>query len=138
MGYRHLTFCLALLAGSAAAQTVGIHTVSVHEHSGFNNINPGLYIRYDNGLTGGFYRNSYKRESAYLGYTIETRSFHNLSAAATIGGVTGYPAARVMPLVVPSIAYHFDQSAIRLGIVPRPPKTGAAAALHLMLETHIK
>ena len=137
MGFRYLITLLAFVASAATAQTVGIHTVSVHEHSGFNNVNPGLYLRYASGLTAGFYRNSYRRESAYLGYTIETPQWRDFSAAVTVGGVTGYPAASVMPLVVPSIAYHFDQSTVRLGIVPRPPKTGAAAALHLMFEQHL-
>lgn len=132
-----LRFILLLLFPIfASAQTVGIHTVSVHEHHGFNNTNPGLYIRYDNGLTGGFYRNSYRRESAYIGYTMEARS-GPVSAALTVGAVTGYPAASVMPLVVPSVAYHFGSNAVRVGIIPRPPKTGAAAALHLMFEAHI-
>jgi hypothetical protein len=134
MGFRYLITVLAFLAGSATAQTVGVHTFSVHERSGFNNVNPGMYVRLDNGLTAGFYKNSYTRESGYVAYTVETD--RQLSVAITVGGVTGYPAARVMPLVVPSIAYHFDKSAVRLGIVPRPPKAGAAAALHLMVEHH--
>jgi hypothetical protein len=134
MGFRYLITLLAFVASAATAQTVGVHTVSVHEHSGFNNVNPGLYVRLDNGLTAGFYKNSYSRESGYLAYTIETD--RQVSVALTVGGVTGYPTARVMPLVVPSVAYHFDQSAVRLGIVPRPPKTGSAAALHLMVEHH--
>ena len=132
-----LRFILLLLFPVlASAQTVGVHTVSVHEHHGLNNTNPGLYIRYDNGLTGGFYRNSYRRESAYLGHTMEARN-GSVSAAVTVGAVTGYPAAKVMALVVPSVAYHFGDSAVRVGIIPRPPKTGAAAALHLMFESHI-
>ncbi len=132
-----LFLALWFLAGAACAQSVGVHTVSVHEKPGFNNTNPGLYVRHDNGLTLGFYNNSYSRQSVYVGYTIETAPWHNFSAAMTVGGVTGYPAAKVMVLAVPSIAYHFGDSAVRLGIVPRPPRAGAAAALHLMFETHI-
>jgi hypothetical protein len=132
-----LRFILLLLFPLLAnAQTVGLHTISHHEHAGFNNSNPGLYIREDNGLTFGFYRNSYSRESVYLGYTTETRS-GAVSAALTVGAVTGYPAAKAIALVVPSVAYHFGNNAVRVGIIPRPPKTGASAALHLMIETHI-
>jgi len=129
--------CLMLLAGSASAQTVGIHTFSIHEKSGFNNTNPGLYVRHDNGVTYGFFKNSYRRDSAYLAYTVETEEWKNFTLAMTVGGVSGYPAAQVMILAVPSITYHFGQSAVRIGIVPRPPRTGAASALHLMFETHI-
>ena len=124
------------LSTLASAQTIGLHTVSVHEHAGMNNTNQGLYIRLDNGLTAGFYRNSYRQQSAYLAWTFETDQWHGLSAAVSVGGVSGYPAAKVMALIVPSVAYHVGESAVRVGIVPRPPKTGAAAALHLMFEHH--
>lgn len=134
---KRIIFALLLsFSAVAGAQTIGLHTVSAHEHSGMNNTNPGLYVRFDNGLTAGFYRNSYREQSAYLAWTVESAQWHNLSAAITAGGVSGYPSARVMALVVPSVAYHVGESAVRLGIVPRPPKTGAAAALHLMLERH--
>lgn len=127
---------LASLSTLAPAQTIGLHTVSRHEHSGMNNTNPGLYYRADNGFTAGFYRNSYREQSAYLAWTFETDQWRGITAAVTVGGVSGYPAAKVMALVVPNVAYHVGESAVRIGIVPKPPSHGTAASLHLMLEHH--
>lgn len=128
-------FFLLLFPVLASAQTVGLHAVSAHQHGGMNNVNPGLYIRHDNGITAGFYRNSYRRESVYIGYTTEVRR-GPVSAALTIGAVTGYPAAPIMALAVPSVAYHFGNNAVRLGIVPKPPSHGTSASVHLMAERH--
>lgn len=125
-----LFFCF-----SAHAQTVGIHTISAHTNGGMNNVNPGVYVRLDN-VTFGTFRNSHRQQSAYLGYTFDRR-FGDVSAAVTVGGITGYPAASVMPMVVPSVAYHFGQHAVRVGIVPKPPVHGSSAAVHLMFETGI-
>jgi hypothetical protein len=71
----------------ATAATYGLHVSTVHipasDH--LNNVNPGAYVRYDNGATAGFYRNSYKRLSVYAGWTWESGPF-----ALTVGGITGY------------------------------------------------
>jgi hypothetical protein len=124
-----------LLSASAHAQTVGIHTVSVHENEGYNNVNPGLYLRLDNGVTLGTLRNSESRQSVYVGYTAETPAWHALRAAVTVGGITGYRAAPVMPLVVPSVAYEFAPTfRVRLGYIPRPPVKNSSSALSLMFE----
>lgn len=133
---RFIIAALLFLASAANAQTVGIHTVSVHAHGGYNNVNPGLYVRHG-GITFGTYRNSYRKQSAYLGYTLETPQWHSMTAAVTVGAITGYERASVMPMLVPSVAYHFGRSAVRLGIVPRPPVNGGSAAMHLMFETRL-
>lgn len=127
---------LLLFCASAQAQTVGIHTISGHTNGGMNNVNPGLYVRLGNNVTFGTFRNSNRRQSAYLGYTAEYR-WRDVSVGLTIGGITGYRAAPVMPMVVPSVAYHFGKHAVRVGIVPKPPVHGSSAAVHLMFETAI-
>jgi hypothetical protein len=128
---------LALLCHFAAsAQTVGLHLVSAHQHGGLNGINPGIYVRFDNGATFGTYRNSHRRQSSYAAWTFETEAVAGFSAALTVGAITGYPAAEVMPMLAPSVAYRVSDYAARLAIVPRPPLAGASAALHLMFETH--
>jgi hypothetical protein len=119
---------------AASAQTVGLHLVSAHQHGGLNGINPGIYARFDNGLTVGTYRNSYGRQSVYAADTFETDQVHGFSAALTVGAITGYPAAKVMPMLAPSVAYHFGADAVRLALVPKPPSHGSSAALHLMIE----
>lgn len=125
-----LVFALACI--DCNAQTIGLHTISAHQHGGFSNVDPGIYVRSE-GWTGGIYRNSYRKISTYAGYTWETEG--TISFAVTVGAVTGYPAAPIMPLLVPSMAVHFGGDAVRLGFVPRPPTgAGSSAALHLMVE----
>ena len=134
---RFIAALLLFFASIAQAQTVGVHTISAHEHGGFSNVDPGLYIRQDSGWTYGAYRNSHRRGSMYFGKTWETPEWHSLSLAVTAGGVTGYPAGAVTPLFVPSVAYHFGKSAIRIGLIPKPPYQGSSAAVHLMIEQSI-
>ena len=136
--FRVFFLCVALMFSvSARAQQwdVGLHTFSLHQHgSKLSNFDPGVYARYD-GWTGGVFRNSYRRMSVYGGYTFET-STAPWSAALTVGAVTGYPAASVMPLAVPSVAFKFGDNSVRLGFVPKPPSHGTSASLHLMFEHH--
>jgi hypothetical protein len=121
---------LGVFALAAQAQTFGVHVASVHSGDGMNNFNPGAYVRFDNGLTAGTYLNSHKRQSAYVGYTLETAGA--LSIALTVGVVSGYKGS--WALVVPSAAYHTKYGSVRLGFVPKPPVDGSCSALHLMLE----
>ena len=124
-----------LFAGSAQAQTFGIHAASIHEKQGMNNTNPGAYVRFENGATFGTYFNSIRKQSNYIAWSFETEQWHRLSAAITVGAVTGYQ-AKLSALIVPSIAYHSNAATVRIGIVPRPPVHGGSAALHLMVERH--
>lgn len=136
MGFRHLIQVLLLcFSFCAQAQTFGIHTFSLHERPGMNNTNPGVYVRFDNGLTVGTYFNSHRKQSTYAGWSFETGKWHGLTAAVTAGAVTGY-AQKVSVLLVPSIALHSDAGTARLGIVPRPPVRGGCGAVHLMFERH--
>lgn len=130
---RYLLLLLFLFCGSAQAQTVGLHIISGHTNGGMNNFNPGLYVRLGNDVTFGTFRNSHRQQSAYVGYTFEARR-GSVSAALTLGVITGYPSASVMPMAVPSVAYHFGKHAVRVGIVPKPPIHGSSAAVHLMFE----
>jgi hypothetical protein len=143
---------------AASAQTVGLHLVSAHQHGGLNGINPGIYARFDSGLTLGTYRNSYGRQSVYAAETFETDQVHGFSAALTVGAITGYgrvfgpqycerAEASTNPniicyrdgralafLIAPSIAIHAGEYAVRLGLIPRVGVKDAA--LHLMIEQH--
>jgi hypothetical protein len=124
----------------AEGPTVGAHLVTAH--FGGHDLQPrtpGLYARADagalRGLTGGVYRNSYARTSAYLGWTGQSddRRF-----ALTVGAVTGYPAAPVMPLLVPSARIPLSRepggAALRVAFIPKPVRHGTAAGLHLSVE----
>jgi hypothetical protein len=155
-----LRFILLLLFPVlAGAQTVGLHLVSGHASGGLNNANPGAYVRFDNGVTVGTYRNSYRRNSVYLGYTAETSATDRLSLAVTVGAITGYQreewagtcldghvttgtetcylgrGGKVSPLFVPSFAYRNGNSAVRFGLIPNATAK-SIRAVHVMVEHH--
>jgi hypothetical protein len=155
-----LRFILLLLFPVwASAQTVGLHLVSGHTQGGLNNTNPGIYARFDSGLTVGAYRNSFRRNSVYLGYTVETSPTDRLSVAVTAGAITGYQreewcgrclngnigtksnpcfagdGGKVSPMLVPSIAYRHGEYAARFGIIPDASRK-SIRAVHLMVERH--
>ena len=114
-------------------KSVGLHLVSAHfDDSDFESVNPGLYVRLNNGATAGAYRNSMRRVSAYAGWTWDT-DFHGFRPAITAGVVTGYERA-VMPLLVPSISTPaVDGFRARFTFIPKVEK-GGSSALHLSLE----
>lgn len=52
-----------------ASVTLGLHLASAHfPERDFSPVNPGIYFRTEQGLTGGFYRNSLGRITAYGGW----------------------------------------------------------------------
>lgn len=119
---------------SAKASTIGAHIGSWHDKPGFNNVNPGLYYRHDNGATVGIYRNSIRRTSTYAGWTFERDLSPSVSAAVTVGVVTGYE-MRVAPLVVPSVAVGSDAFRVRLAVIPQVHEKQGASVAHLSIET---
>ena len=134
MLFTSLLLCVGvLLAGDAMAdetRTYGVHTVSVHSRSGFNNVNTGMYVRWPSGAMVGGYLNSERRGSLYAGWHLESDA-HPIGLTAMI--VTGYRAG-IKVGVVPSIRMRLDEStSLRLLLVPKTQKSGAAAA-HLTLE----
>lgn len=115
-----------------ASDTVGLHLASAHSKAGYETGTLGVYVRRSDGLTAGVLRNSYGRLSMHAGWTFETgdRRF-----AITVGAITGYPAATVAPLVVPSVRIPLASPwAARLSLLPKPPQHGSATALHLSVE----
>lgn len=106
-----------------------------HEDVKYNNFNPGIYWRDDSGLTLGGYWNSYRKPTAYVGWTWETPRWHDLSAAATVALATGYKgragAGVLRPMILPSIAWDATKTVTtRLGFGP----SQGGAIFHLTLE----
>ena len=124
---RFIIAALCLFCTQASAQTFGLHVGSYHDKPGFNNVNPGAYVRFANGVTAGFYRNSIDRDSVYVGYTAE-RFIGPVGFAVTAGAITGYR-HDVLPLLVPSIKF----SHLRLAFIPKAAK-GGSGSVHVMLE----
>lgn len=133
-----LGVCLGVLMAAAmspacADTRVGVHVGSYHFEGDFNNFNPGAYV-YHNGWTTGTYYNSERRQSVYAGYTFEHYLTADLSVAVTVGAITGYLRAPVLPLVLPSAAYKLTaRDSVRIGFVP-PVGKGSSAAVHVMFE----
>lgn len=160
--------CSALLALGLACNpdllpsVVGVHVFSYHIQKGgspdgrgqWNNHNPGIYARWDNGLTVGTYENSIYRRTTYLGWTLHDDADR---FAVTIGVMTGYdklsndPDARYayrcdgphgcrevrvkdtfVPMIVPSVRLGITESlSARVAAVVQP---GGPPLLHFMLE----
>lgn len=131
-----LALLVAALAVAPCAQaqetkhTFGLHLVSYHEpDKTYNNTNPGAYYRHPDGWTAGFYRNSVRRDSIYIGYTWKYGIFD-----ITTAGVTGY-FDKVQPLLVPSVSLGTWYGVTpRIAYIPRVEKKIGSHVLHLMLE----
>jgi hypothetical protein len=100
----------------ALASTFLLHTVSGHGTGGYNNLNPGLGIRSDSGLTLGAYCNSESRSarfpgakvcqpSAYLGQHYDWNLVPGVRFGLTGGVLVGYSRAQVLPFVLPSLLF---------------------------------
>lgn len=119
-----------------AGLVLGLNLATVHSAPGFETATPGIYARAEMGLSGGLYRNSHGRASAWLGWTWESGSFlGERRFAVTVGAVTGYPAKPVMPLLVPSVRFGLAEGVdLRLALIPKPPQVGSAWGLSLAVE----
>lgn len=73
--------------------------------------------------------------SVLAAHTWSTDESARISAAITVGGITGYELAPVVPMVVPSVALRLTPTlAVRALLLPRwHPKQGATA-VHLAIE----
>jgi hypothetical protein len=129
-----LALALALPAWSGTF-TLGTHVASGHAKGGYNNFNPGMYLRYQD-WAAGFYRNSRDVTSAYLAYTPEVQLTPRFSAAIALGAALGYgPGLR--PMALPSLAIALDRtSRIRLSAAPRVGEM-KSAFIHLSYEISV-
>lgn len=78
------------------------------------------------------------RWSAYAGRTFGAPLAAGLRAEITVGGITGYSAAPVLPLIAPSLAVQLSpDTTARAVLLPRwHPKQGATV-VHLALERRL-
>lgn len=131
---------LALLSTSAYAdglQAIGLHIGSHHfearQTGAWNDSNPGVYARWGNGLTVGTLYNSERKQSAYVGWTWETEQWNRLTAAVTVGAITGY-AKTVSPMLSLSASIAITENAsVRFSLLPKAHPAGSAVA-HLSTE----
>ncbi len=122
---------------------LGVHLGTFHTTGTYNNINTGVYGRFNSWTVGG-YHNSIRKPSYYVAYTWEIPTPHVPlveSFAITAGGITGYESSLndsgVLPMLVPSAAFRITPKVLlRLSILPIDgQKIGSSgAALHFSLE----
>ena len=103
----------------------------------FNEANPGIGYRHDNGLLGGVYKNSYGKTSVYAGKNWQVPVGGLLNAGVTVGGVTGYPAGKVLPMLVPEI--NAKTGDVTWALMLQPPVGGKTkGAIGLQIRKDIK
>lgn len=122
--------CFAACQSASAMEApvdVGLHLGTWHSGPGFCSNTPGVFARWQSGLTIGAFKNSEcERYSGYAGWTWESAG--RVRAAITVGMVTGYKLSPVLPLVAPSIAVDLTPSiALRMTYMPKIAKDGAHA-----------
>ena len=107
-----ITAGIASCNDAKADTTVGLHLASHHfpSYDYQQNFNPGVYVRFDNGLTAGGYRNTIGRNSFYVGYTLEGKE---TPFALTVGAITGYQKRSTVTQVVTPIPCPDPASMIR-------------------------
>jgi hypothetical protein len=124
-------------ADSLKPVAIGLHIGSHHfterQTGSWNNSNPGVYARWENGLTVGTLYNSERRQSAYVAWTWESQQWNRLSVALTAGAITGY-AKTVSPLLSVSGSFAItERASVRLSLMPKAHPAGSAVA-HLSTE----
>ena len=133
MDMKKLLCILALLLLApfgVRAGTIGAHVGSLHvplRH--FESFNPGVYYRWANGVQVGVLRNSERRLSTYGAWTWQRGRF-----SLSMGAITGYRRAKVLPLVAPGWAV-VDRPDFKARIILLPQAgRDASTALHLVVE----
>jgi hypothetical protein len=115
---------------------IGFNLVSWHSTPGFNNVNPGVYGRWDRpsgAIVAGTYFNSVYKQTYWIGHASEWRS-GPYGASLLIGAATGYH-SDAMFMFVPSVSYTSGRNTIRLHGIPEAQNTGfGAGLLHISVE----
>jgi hypothetical protein len=144
-GVLGLILSLTLLSPVAAqTTTIGLHGFSYHDRGHFNNENYGLYLEHK-GYTGGFYKNSLNKDSAYLGYSLHWALPENpvVHSVSLLGGVvSGYRTRSYphdySPMGAFSMKHDFTaQQGVRLSVLPTHRKSPANYVLHLSYEVKL-
>jgi len=113
--------------GCLTTAAIGLHLLSWHSYSEFNNINPGVYVRTECGIQVGAFYNSERNLSVYTTYTLESKHHPFF---AFVGGSTGYQYAPVVPLIGAGVKL-WD---FRIAYIPGFEKYNTPHVLHLTFE----
>lgn len=139
---------LAAMSSASPGQTFGVHLNSRHTsgEDWQNNRNFGLYVVTKDNWTAGFYKNTFDRWTVYGGYRFTFLPLVDVDVGVasgyqkryeTLHGVTGtfgVSNAKLIPLVVPSIApVEIFGVRPRLSYIPKVGKE-KHAVMHLSVE----
>lgn len=87
--------------------TSGFASHHLGDKTGLRENNVGLGVKAPNGALAGVYRNSHDKTSVYAGREFATPAARlgplELQGALTVGAVTGYEAAPVLPFAMPGV-----------------------------------
>lgn len=139
---------LPIFAFAQEGTSIGLHLGSHHypdPNGRANNVNPGAYIRLENGLTAGFYLNSWRKDTAYIGWT----THEWMRTSITFGIASGYREEMPIAIAVPTFRLasvravdgriHFADEAkpgvysVRMALIPKFREDGMTA-IHMMIE----
>lgn len=143
-----LTYIAALLiSGAAQGQTVGVHVGSHHfPDRGQNNVNLGVYYRTHSGAEAGYYRNSYERDSFYIGQQFKLATGRYGTLGVDFGFISGYQRkcgevtceGFSRGFITPMVVGDYLAPVSILGATPRlqfvPATKGNSAVVHLSAE----
>lgn len=125
---RAAALLLAIIcAPASAAEFLTVPLASYHtQRKGYNQINLGLgYERQIDerwSVGGGFYRNSYRRDSLYVGGAYMRWKVGEVRLGSSFGLVTGY--GGILPLAAPTAVW--DGKKIGVAVMVTPPVSGKA------------
>lgn len=97
----------------------GLHLASWHADPGFNNVNPGAYVRTECNVVVGAFYNSEERTSVYAGYVLST-DIGPVQPTLLLGGATGYDFAPISPLISPGVGVNVAEGVmLRVAYLPK-------------------
>jgi hypothetical protein len=124
---------MALVSDLAKADSLIIHGRSHHTVGEYNDNNPGIGYVSDRGYAVGYYRNSERSDTFYVGYKYTySDKFSVVFAAAS-----GYRNTPVMPIIMPTYSLNLYKDVyFNLGVAPLFDDTTKKPGIlfHTMLE----
>jgi hypothetical protein len=124
-----LLACVMAVAVPAAMADVwvnpGFYSYHLQRDKGFNNVNTGLGIEATltntYSLTAGFFHNSDRETSRYVGVYAMPFQLGAFKAGAAIGAFDGYPKMRDggwFPAIIPTVAFEGQQFGLNVSFIP--------------------
>lgn len=120
-----------------AIAAIGLHLVSWHDEPGYNNTNPGVYVKSECGLTAGVYKNSFSRVSVYGAYSYDPPKLPFWASAGFATGYAKIPGTnfRLSPIAIVGLkSPQYKGYLFRVGYIPKIGGVNNVNVVHLMIE----